>query len=63
MTKLRVDKDHLHAIETENSIALTPHVLVLDAQIAVAEDLMLDDRDNVRKRTKSASGYGPIWGS
>ena len=50
LTKLRVDKgDVLHVIETENGIELTPYDPEFDAQMAVAEDIMREDRDILRK--------------
>ena len=53
LTKLRVDKgDVLHVIETENGIELTPYDPEFDAQIAVAEDIMREDRDILRKLAK-----------
>ena len=53
LTKLRVDKgDVLHVIETENGIGLTPYDPEFDAQMAVAEDIMREDRDILRKLAK-----------
>jgi bifunctional DNA-binding transcriptional regulator/antitoxin component of YhaV-PrlF toxin-antitoxin module len=53
LTKLRVDKgDVLHVIETENGIELTPYDPEFDAQMAVAEDIMREDRDILRKLAK-----------
>src|SRR6056300_275579 len=51
--KLRVEKgDMLHVIETENGIELTPYDPEFDAQMAVAEDIMREDRDILRKLAK-----------
>lgn len=53
LTKLRVEKgDMLHVIETENGIELTPYDPEFDAQMAVAEDIMREDRDILRKLAK-----------
>ena len=53
LTKLRVDKgDVLRVIETENGIELTPNDPEFDAQMAVAEDIMREDRDILRKLAK-----------
>ena len=53
LTKLRVDQgDVLHVIETENGIGLTPYDPEFDAQMAVAEDIMREDRDILRKLAK-----------
>ena len=53
LTKLQVDKgDVLHVIETENGIELTPYDPAFDAQMAVAEDIMREDRDLLRKLAK-----------
>jgi len=53
LTKLRVDKgDVLHVTETENGIELTPYDPAFDAQMAVAEDIMREDRDILRKLAK-----------
>ena len=53
LTKLGVDKgDVLHVIETENGIELTPYDPEFDAQMAVAEDIMREDRDLLRKLAK-----------
>ena len=53
LTKLRVDKgDVLHVIETENGIELTPYDPVFDTQMAIAEDIMREDRDILRKLAK-----------
>ena len=53
LTKLRVDKgDVLHVIETENGIALTPYDRDFDAQMEVAEDIMRENVDLLRKLAK-----------
>ncbi len=53
LAKLRVEKgDILHVIETENGIELTPYDPEFDAQMAVAEDIMREDRDILRKLAK-----------
>ena len=53
LAKLRVEKgDMLHVIETENGIELTPHAPAFDALMAVAEDIMREDRDILRKLAK-----------
>ena len=53
LTKLQVDKgDVLHVIETEHGIELTPYDPEFDAQMAVAEDIMREDRDILRKLAK-----------
>ena len=53
LTKLRVDKgDVSHVIETENGIELTPYDPEFDAQMSVAEDIMREDRDILRKLAK-----------
>jgi putative addiction module antidote len=53
LVKLRVDKgDVLHVIETENGIELTPYDPEFDMQMAVAEDIMREDRDILRKLAK-----------
>ena len=53
LAKLRVDKgDVLHVIETENGIELTPYDPEFDMQMAVAEDIMREDRDILRKLAK-----------
>ena len=53
LTKLRVDKgDVLYVIETENGIELTPYDPEFDAQMAVAEYIMREDRDILRKLAK-----------
>jgi putative addiction module antidote len=51
--KLRVGKgDVLLVIETENGIELTPYDPEFDMQMAVAEDIMREDRDILRKLAK-----------
>ena len=53
LAKLRVEKgDMLHVIETENGIELTPYDPEFDAQMAVAEDIMREDRNILRKLAK-----------
>ena len=53
LTKLRVDKgDLLHIIETENGIELTPYDPDFDAQMALAEEIVREDRDILRKLAK-----------
>ena len=53
LTKLRVDKgDVLHVIETENGIELTPYDCDFDAQMEVAEDIMRENVDLLRKLAK-----------
>jgi len=53
LTKLRVDKgDVLYVIEMENGIERTPLRPEFDAQMVVAEDIMCEDRDIVRKLAK-----------
>ena len=53
LTKLRVDKgDVLHVTETENGIKLIPHDPDFDAQMAVAEDIMRENVDLLRKLAK-----------
>ena len=53
LTKLRVDKgDVLHVIETENGIELTPYDRDFDAQMEVAEDIMRENVDLLRKLAK-----------
>jgi putative addiction module antidote len=53
LAKLRVEKgDMLHVIETENGIELTPYAPEFDAQMAVTEDIMREDRDILRKLAK-----------
>ena len=53
LTKLRVDKgDVLHVIETENDIELTAYDRDFDAQMEVAEDIMRENVDLLRKLAK-----------
>jgi putative addiction module antidote len=53
IAKLRVEKgDLLHVIETENGIELTPYDPVFEGQMALAEDIMREDRDVLRKLAK-----------
>ena len=53
LTKLRVDKgDVLHVNKTENGIELTPYDPEFDAQMAVAEEIMLENRDLLRRMAK-----------
>ena len=53
LTKLQVDKgDVLHVIETENGIGLTPYDPEFDVQMAVAEEIMHENRDLLRRLAK-----------
>ena len=53
LAKLRVEKgDMLQIIQTENGIELTPYDPVVDAQIAIADEIMLDSQ-------KERSGLSP----
>ena len=53
LAKLHVEKDDmLHVIETENGIELTTYDSEFDAQLAIAEDIMREDRDIFRKLAK-----------
>ena len=53
LTKLRVDKgDVLHVFETENGIELIPYDPAFDVQMAVAEDIMHENRDVLRRLAK-----------
>ena len=53
LTKLRVGKgDLLHVVETPNGIELTPYDPEFDAQMSVAEKIMREDRDILRKLAK-----------
>ena len=48
-----VDKgDVLHVIETENGIELTPYDPEFNAQMAVAEEIMYENRDLLRRLAK-----------
>ena len=50
LARLRVDKgDELHALETPDSIRLTTYDPVLAAQMEVAEQVMREDRQLLRK--------------
>jgi putative addiction module antidote len=50
LEKLRVSKgDSLFAIETSNGIELTPYDPELAEQLKVAEQVMREDRDALRK--------------
>ena len=42
----------MHVIETENGIELTAYDPEFDAQMAIAEDIMREDRDILRKLAK-----------
>ena len=42
----------LHVIETENGIELTTYDSEFDAQLAIAEDIMREDRGIFRKLVK-----------
>ena len=54
LTKLRVDKgDVLHVVEAENGIELTPYNPEYDAQMAIAEDIMIENEALLRKLAKS----------
>ena len=53
LAKLRVDRgDLLHVIETENGIELTAYDPTFDAQMALAEEIMREDRDVLRRLAK-----------
>ena len=53
LAKLRVNKgDVVDVIETENGIELTPYDPEFDTQMAVAEDIMREDSDILRKLAK-----------
>ena len=59
LTKLRVEKgDVLHVIETENGIELTAYDPEFDAQMAIAEDIMREDRRHPAQTCKMTE---PIW--
>ncbi len=50
LERLRVEKgDHLYAIETPNGIELTPYDPEFAAQMDIAERVMREDRDALRK--------------
>ena len=54
LTKLRVDKgDVLHVVETENGIELTRYNPEYYAQMAIAEDIMIENEALLRKLAKS----------
>jgi putative addiction module antidote len=54
LAKLRVDKgDTLYAIETPDGIKLTPHDPEFEAQMEVAERVMREDRDLLRRLSKN----------
>ena len=42
----------LHVIETENGIELTPYDPAFEVQLAIAEEIMREDRDILRKLAK-----------
>lgn len=50
LAKLRVGKgDRLYAVETPNGIELTPYDPEFAAQMDVAEEIMREDRDVLKK--------------
>lgn len=50
LEKLRVSKgDVLHVIETPNGIELTPYDPEFEEQLSVAEEVMREDRNVLRK--------------
>ena len=50
LERLRVSKgDVLHVIETPNGIELTPYDPEFEAQMSVAEEVMREDRNVLRK--------------
>ena len=50
LERLRVEKgDSLYAVETRNGIELTPYNPEFAAQIEIAEQVMREDRDALRK--------------
>jgi len=50
LAKLRVGKgDRLYAVETRNGIELTPYDPEFAAQMDMAEDIMREDRDVLKK--------------
>lgn len=50
LERLRVEKgDSLYAVETPNGIELTPYNPEFAAQIEIAEQVMREDRDALRK--------------
>ena len=53
LAKLRVDKgDLLHVVETANGIELTPYDPDFETQMSLAEGIMREDRDILRKLAK-----------
>ena len=53
LTKSRVDRgDASHVNQTENGIQATPYDPEFEAQMAVAEDIMRENRDLLRKLAK-----------
>ena len=53
LAKLRVDKgDFLHVLETVNGIELTPYDPDFETQMSLAEGIMREDRDILRKLAK-----------
>jgi putative addiction module antidote len=53
LQRLRVDKgDSLYVVETPNGIELTPYDPDFAAQVEVAERVMREDRDVLRKLAK-----------
>ena len=53
LAKLRVDKgDLLHVVETTNGIELTPYDPDFETQMSLAEGIMREDRDILRKLAK-----------
>ena len=53
LARLRVEKgDMLHVIETVNGIELTPYDPEFNAQMEVAENILREDRDILRKLAK-----------
>lgn len=50
LTRLRVDKgDSLYVVETPNGVELTPYDPEIAAQLEVAERVMREDRDVLRR--------------
>jgi putative addiction module antidote len=50
LERLRVEKgDSLYAVETRNGIELTPYNPEFAEQIEIAEQVMREDRDSLRK--------------
>jgi putative addiction module antidote len=53
LARLRVDKrDSLYVVETPNGIELTPYAPDFAAQMDLAEDVMRENRDVLRKLSK-----------